>query len=245
MGSLRRDRKPGRCPAPPGSPRRLSTSADRRSKTAAAGPFVWRSPKNRWPFQLVPVIALAIWDRLPKVLPFQAKPSSRTMTRSSFPCHSRTNSAPAFRPIPSRVCGSRRSNGAPAPSLSLSPRRAAARPYRDRRIRPPADGSPAPSTAATAGGGPALRRRGGCAIAGEGLRVEAFQAGEDPRQGSVEPKTKHPATGSDALLSHALARRASALMPPLSPLPRVDGGAACFREPGWRPRPHSGAPAIR
>ena len=31
---------------------------------------------QRWPFQLVPVIALAIWDRLPKVWPFQAKPSS-------------------------------------------------------------------------------------------------------------------------------------------------------------------------
>ena len=27
-----------------------------------------RSPKKRWPFQLVPVIALAIWDRLPKVV---------------------------------------------------------------------------------------------------------------------------------------------------------------------------------
>jgi hypothetical protein len=35
--------------------------------SAAAGVFPWRSPKKRWPFQLVPVIALAIWDRLPKV----------------------------------------------------------------------------------------------------------------------------------------------------------------------------------
>src|ERR1700674_188110 len=32
------------------------------SRTAA---FPWRSPKKRWPFQLVPVIVLAIWDRLP------------------------------------------------------------------------------------------------------------------------------------------------------------------------------------
>ena len=46
---------------------------------------------------MVPVIALAIWDRLPKVWPFQAKPSSRIMTRSSRPFHSRTSSAPAFR----------------------------------------------------------------------------------------------------------------------------------------------------
>jgi len=75
-------------------------------------PFVWRSPKNRWPFQLVPVIALAICDRLPKFLPFQAKPSSRTMMRSSLPCHSRTSSAPGLKAIPSRVWASRRSNGA-------------------------------------------------------------------------------------------------------------------------------------
>src|SRR4029077_17058157 len=36
-----------------------------------------RGERVRWPFQLVPVIALAIWDRLPKVWPFQAKPSSK------------------------------------------------------------------------------------------------------------------------------------------------------------------------
>src|SRR5271156_5326642 len=33
----------------------------------SAPAFPWRSPKKRWPFQLVPVIAFAIWDRLPKV----------------------------------------------------------------------------------------------------------------------------------------------------------------------------------
>jgi hypothetical protein len=65
--------------------------------------FPWRSPKKRWPFQFVPVIALAICDRLPKVWPFQTKPSSRIMTRSSLPFHSRTSWAPAFRPTPSRV----------------------------------------------------------------------------------------------------------------------------------------------
>jgi hypothetical protein len=47
---------------------------------------------------VVPVIALAICDRLPKVWPFQANPSSKIMTRSSLPFHSRTNRAPAFRP---------------------------------------------------------------------------------------------------------------------------------------------------
>jgi hypothetical protein len=61
-------------------------------------------------------------DRLPKFLPFQAKPSSRTMTRSSLPRHSRTNSAPGFKAIPSRVRASRRSKGAvggpPSPSAS-------------------------------------------------------------------------------------------------------------------------------
>src|ERR1700733_3438847 len=75
----------------------------RRSVPTSAGVvFPWRSPKKRWPFQVVPVIALAIWDRLPKVWPFQAKPSSRIMTRSSLPFHSRTSSAPAFKPKPSR-----------------------------------------------------------------------------------------------------------------------------------------------
>ena len=75
----------------------------RSAPSSAAAAFPCRSPKKRWPFQLVPVIALAIWDRLPKVWPFQAKPSSSTMTRSSRPFHSRTSSAPAFKPTPSRV----------------------------------------------------------------------------------------------------------------------------------------------
>ena len=51
---------------------------------------------------MVPVIALAIWDRLPKVWPFQAKPSSRIMIRSSRPFHSRTSSTPAFSATPCR-----------------------------------------------------------------------------------------------------------------------------------------------
>src|SRR3984885_5296090 len=38
----------------------------RSAPTSAWGVFPWRSPKKRWPFQVVPVIALAIWDRLPK-----------------------------------------------------------------------------------------------------------------------------------------------------------------------------------
>src|SRR3984885_6027262 len=41
-----------------------------------------RKPKKRWPFQLVPVIALATCDRLPYVSPFQATPWSRLITRS-------------------------------------------------------------------------------------------------------------------------------------------------------------------
>jgi hypothetical protein len=40
------------------------------------------------------VIALATWERLPKVFPFQAKPLSSTITLSSLPLHSRTSSAP-------------------------------------------------------------------------------------------------------------------------------------------------------
>ena len=44
--------------------------------------FPAEARRRRWPFQLVPVIALAMWDRLPKVWQFQAKPSSRIMTRS-------------------------------------------------------------------------------------------------------------------------------------------------------------------
>jgi hypothetical protein len=43
------------------------------------------------------VIAKATADTLAWVLPFQAKPSSRTMTRSIRPCHSRVNNAPGFK----------------------------------------------------------------------------------------------------------------------------------------------------
>src|ERR1700733_9863203 len=73
--------------------------------------FAARKPKKRWPFQLVPVIALAIWDRLTYVSPFQAKPFSSVMTRSSLPFHSLTRSAPALRLAPSRVIGVRVSKG--------------------------------------------------------------------------------------------------------------------------------------
>src|SRR5260370_18693695 len=100
--SLAIDPRPSR-----GTTRRLPP----RVLAPTGAPFVWRSPKNLWPFQLVPVTALAICDRLPKFLPFQAKPCSRTMTRSSLPCPSRTNCAPGLKAIPSRVWASRRSNG--------------------------------------------------------------------------------------------------------------------------------------
>src|SRR3984885_1490500 len=64
---------------PAGAPFALQTAVlflllRRSAPASAAGVFPWRSPKKRWPFQVVPVIALAIWDRLPKVWPFQAKP---------------------------------------------------------------------------------------------------------------------------------------------------------------------------
>ena len=49
-------------------------------------------------------------------------PSSRIMTRSSRPFHSRTSSAPAFSATPCRVCGARLSKGTPTPS-SFSDRR--------------------------------------------------------------------------------------------------------------------------
>src|SRR5208282_667452 len=39
------------------------------------------NPKKRCPFQFVPVIALATCERLRWTQPFQAYPSSRTMTR--------------------------------------------------------------------------------------------------------------------------------------------------------------------
>src|SRR5271169_4502238 len=80
-----------------------SQSLDPRGTIADCSDLAVRKPKKRWPFQLVPVIALATCDRLPKVWPFQAKPSSKIMTRSSLPFHSRTSSAPAFKAKPSRV----------------------------------------------------------------------------------------------------------------------------------------------
>ena len=43
--------------------------------------FLSRRPKKRGPFQRVPVIARATWDRLLYVVPFQAKPSASTITR--------------------------------------------------------------------------------------------------------------------------------------------------------------------
>ena len=83
--------------------------------------FAVRKPKNWWPFQLVPVIALAICDRLTQVAPFQAKPFSRTITRSSLPFHSRTSSAPALRLTPLRVVGIRVSKGRAFKALSVWP----------------------------------------------------------------------------------------------------------------------------
>ena len=48
---------------------------------AYSGGNLDRSPKNRGPFHLVPVISEAISERLAKVLPSWAKPSAITMTR--------------------------------------------------------------------------------------------------------------------------------------------------------------------
>jgi hypothetical protein len=62
-------------------------------------------PKKRCPFQHVPVMALATCERLPEIRPFQAKPSSSTITLSSLPFHSRTSSPPELRSIPSPVLG--------------------------------------------------------------------------------------------------------------------------------------------
>ena len=39
-------------------------------------------------------MAKATWGRLPKILPFQAKPSGMTMTRWDFLSHSRTRTVP-------------------------------------------------------------------------------------------------------------------------------------------------------
>ena len=41
--------------------------------------------KKRYPFQLVPVTALATWERLPRFGRPQAKPLSSTMSLSSLP----------------------------------------------------------------------------------------------------------------------------------------------------------------
>src|ERR1700733_5742349 len=78
-----------------------------------------RKPKKRWPFQLVPVIALATCDRLPYVSPFQATPWSRIITRSSLPFHSRASRDPAFSLVPSRVVAIRASKGCKSDDASL------------------------------------------------------------------------------------------------------------------------------
>src|SRR5277367_6826971 len=62
----------------------VSRSPDLRGTIADRSDLAVRKPKKRWPFQLVPVIALATCDRLPYVSPFQAKPLSRIITRSSL-----------------------------------------------------------------------------------------------------------------------------------------------------------------
>src|SRR6476620_5676194 len=58
-----------------------------------------RRPKNLGPFQRVPVMAKATLDRLGYLLSFQAKPSASTMTRCSWPSHSRTSRVPTFRSV--------------------------------------------------------------------------------------------------------------------------------------------------
>ena len=108
---------------------------------AAKSTFPCRSRRSDRRLQLVPVIALAISDRLPKVWPFQAKPSSRIMTRSSRPFHSRTSSAPAFSATPCQSLWGALVEG-DAGASSLSERGHGGRPLppsgrlpRDRRYR--------------------------------------------------------------------------------------------------------------
>src|SRR5262249_53494635 len=73
-----------------------------------------RSPKKIQPFQRVPVISRAMADSDLKGRPWYSKPSSRTVTECSAPCHSRRSRVPviglswatrarlsAFPPIPS------------------------------------------------------------------------------------------------------------------------------------------------
>src|SRR5271166_2465010 len=78
------------------------------------------SPKNRCPFQFGPVIALATCERLRKVPPFQAYPSSRIMTRYRRPFHSLASRAPDLSPTPSRVVGPRAAKGRASPNSKPS-----------------------------------------------------------------------------------------------------------------------------
>src|ERR1700729_2123527 len=94
---------------------------DRRGTMAGRSDLAVRKPKKRWPFQLVPVIALATCDRLPYVSPFQATPWSRIITRSSLPFHSRASRDPAFSLVPSRVVAIRASKGCKSDDASLCP----------------------------------------------------------------------------------------------------------------------------
>src|ERR1700722_697538 len=98
-----------------------SQSPDLRGTIPDRSDLAARKPKKRWPFQLVPVIALATCDRLPYVSPFQATPWSRIITRSILPFHSRASRAPAFSLVPPRVVAIRASKGCKSDDASLRP----------------------------------------------------------------------------------------------------------------------------
>jgi 5-methylthioadenosine/S-adenosylhomocysteine deaminase len=101
-----------------------------------------RSPKNRGPFQRVPVMACAILDRLGYVVPFQAKPSASTATRCIRPSHSRARIVPGRISAIGRLLSTARwpaSSGVAAPSsrrlssASRSPNRSACSRYASNR----------------------------------------------------------------------------------------------------------------
>src|SRR6202008_1088874 len=98
-----------------------SQSPDRRWTIPDRSDLAVRKPKKRCPLQLVQAIGLGSCDKVPYGSPFQAKPLSRIITRSSLPFHSRASRAPAFRLVPSRVVATRASKGCKSDDASLRP----------------------------------------------------------------------------------------------------------------------------
>jgi hypothetical protein len=79
-------------------------------------------PPPRGEGRLVPVIALAIWERLPKVWPFQAKPSSRIMTRSSRRAASGRSETRSRRAASSAASSRRERSGSRRSGCGCSPK---------------------------------------------------------------------------------------------------------------------------